>query len=67
MRNLDKQVKQGQELIRNHMQADISLEEINAFYDQLVAKSQGQDLFTAFHSVISDVFYMGVSVGQRNS
>lgn len=60
MRNIEKAVAEGHEIVKNRPRLDLDAVELKAFLDQI---ESGEDVI----SVIADAYMAGVAVGSRNS
>lgn len=69
MRNIQKNVENGKAVIAKHPKADIDLGEIGSMCDMLMANAdeEGSVSLDAIHTLITDAFYFGVAVGNRNA
>ena len=59
MRNIEKAVAEGHEIVKNRPRLDLAAVELKAFLDQI---ESGEDVI----SVIADAYMAGVAVGHRN-
>lgn len=60
MRNIEKAVAEGHEIVKNRPRLDLDAVELKAFLDQI---ESGEDVI----SVIADAYMAGIAVGSRNS
>lgn len=69
MRNVQKNVENGKAIIAKHPKADIDLGEINDMFETLMTNTdeEGTVGLDAIHALITDAFYFGVAVGNRNA
>ena len=67
MRNIEKNIEQGHEIIRKHERADLTVFEIHQFYEKFSETAKEKGIAEGIFDLISDVFHMGVAVGARNS
>ena len=67
MRNIDKNIEQGNEIIRKHKRADLSISELYYFYENFKKSAEEKGTANGLFDLISDAFYMGVAVGARNA
>lgn len=69
MRNVQKNIENGKAVITKHPKADIDLGEIGSMCDMLMASAdeEGAVSFDAIRTLITDAFYFGVAVGNRNA
>lgn len=63
MRDINRQIEQGREIIRKHEQADLHLTEIRYFMDSY---DNARPKWDSLAYVIHNAFLMGVAVGSRN-
>ena len=66
MRDVEKQIMQGKEIIAKHSRADISLSEVDYFYSMFKEHSKKHGPSDALFRIIGAAFHMGVAVGARN-
>ena len=67
MRDINKQLEQGMEVIARHPRADIKVEELRTLIDSAIKYGDGKGITHMLYNAISTSFYMGVAVGSRNS
>ena len=67
MRNIDKNIEQGHEIIRKHERADLTVSELHQFYETFSKTAEEKGVAEGIFELITDVFHMGVAVGARNS
>lgn len=63
MRDINKQIAKGREIIRKHEQADLRLTEIRYFMDSY---DNARPKWDSLAYIIHNAFLMGVAVGSRN-
>ncbi len=61
MRNIENQVKQGEEIISKHSKADMRQSEL----EKLLEPIRKEPTMARVYDAISEAFYMGVAVGSR--
>lgn len=67
MRNIEKNIEQGHEIIKKHEKADLTAFELSHFYESFKKNTEEKGTADGLFDLISDVFCMGVAVGARNS
>ena len=67
MRNIEKNIERGHEIIKKHEQADLSTSEAYHFYERFKKSAEEKGTEDGIFDLISDVFHMGVAVGARNA
>ena len=64
MRNVIKQAEQGRELVRKHIQTDLTVGEVQQLYDLYKQAPTPAD---GIYDLIGNAFYMGYAVGHRSA
>jgi hypothetical protein len=67
MRNIEKNIERGHEIIKKHERADLSDYELNYFYENFKKIAEEKGTANGLFDLIGDVFHMGVAVGARNA
>lgn len=67
MRDIEKQIVKGREIIKKHRKAEITLTEIDYFMDMFDDQAKQHGTYDALFKVIGNAFFMGCAVGSRNS
>ncbi len=67
MRNIEKNIAQGEKIIDNHRNADLSLSEMAYFIDSFKETAREKGATDGALKLLKEAFFMGVAVGSRNS
>lgn len=67
MRNIEKNIERGHEIIKKHERADLNDYELNYFYENFKKIAEEKGTANGLFDLIDDVFHMGVAVGARNA
>ena len=67
MRNIEKNIEQGHEIIKKHERADLRATELLHFAELCDRVEAKQGHGNGFYEAIRSAFLMGVAVGARNS
>lgn len=67
MRNIENQVRQGEEIISRHNRADMSVSECMQIMEPIRSQEGAEQISDQIYDAIMNAFYMGVAVGARNA
>ena len=67
MRDIEKNIERGHEIIKKHERADLSAYELCYFYENFKKIEEEKGTADGLFDLICDVFHMGVAVGARNA
>ena len=66
MRNVEKQIEQGNNVLSTHKQLDLSLSEIDQLYKKYLEMEKSEGKATAVLKIIGAAYSFGLAVGVRN-
>lgn len=67
MRNVKKTADKGREILRKKDRLDLTVGELNQFYEAFNEKVKTTGVYDALWDTIGDAYKMGIAVGMRNA
>lgn len=67
MRNVKKAVKQGDEIIKKRHNLDMTVSDLDFFYDGFQETARETGVYDALWNAIVGAYKMGLAVGMRNA
>lgn len=66
MRNVEKNIMEGQKIVKNNDRLDLYGTDMQTFFNQFKDISEKKNSYDALWEVIGNAYYMGLAVGTRN-
>ncbi len=67
MRNVQKTADKGREILQKRDRLDLTVGELNQFYEAFNEKAKKDGIYNALWDTIGDAYKMGIVVGMRNA